>query len=417
MIEGSNLSQTIFALSEALDLVGIDDINHGKRVAYIALEISRVLNYKHIDLLRLFHASLLHDCGVSSSKIHTKLVLEFDWVRAKEHCISGYNLLNQLDLFKNLAPLVLFHHTHWETLKKLSYSQSILEMSNLIFLADRIDISIGNYCAQNAEHHKLLSKDFVENKIKTYSDDFFKKEFVEAFFEVSEKESFWFNLEDNSLRNNLISFMKEQHCEEEEKLDLEHFKQTARLFSCFVDAKSNFTSDHSIGVSTLAKFICKKMGIPEKLTSKIEIAALLHDLGKLKIPDQILEKTGSLTSEEFNIIKYHPFETNKILSNINGIEDITLWASQHHEKLNGKGYPYHYSSSEIPIPSRIIAVADIFQALAQKRPYRDQLKAEKILEILKAKATLNEIDKDVVRLVESDLENCLKASLSENITE
>lgn len=417
MIEGSNLSQTIFALSEALDLVGIDDINHGKRVAYIALEISKILNYKHIDLLQLFHASLLHDCGVSSSKTHTKLVLEFDWIKAKDHCISGYNLLNQLDLFKNLAPLVLFHHTHWDTLKKLNYSQNILETSNLIFLADRIDISIGKYCAENSENHKILSKEFVEAKIKTYSNDFFKGEFVEAFFEVSEKESFWFNLEDNNLRNNLISFMRDQHCEEEEVLDLDHFKQTARLFSCFVDAKSNFTSDHSVGVSTLAKFICKKMGIPEKLTSKIEIAALLHDLGKLKIPDQILEKTGSLTNEEFNIIKYHPFETNKILSNINGIEDITLWASQHHEKLNGKGYPYHYSSSEIPTPSRIIAVADIFQALAQKRPYRDQLKTDKIIEILKAKVTLNEIDKDVVKLVEHNLENCWKASLAQNVME
>lgn len=413
MIEGSNLSQTIFALSEALDLVGIDDVNHGKRVAYIALEISKVLNYKHIDLIQLFHASLLHDCGVSSSKIHTKLVLEFDWIKAKEHCLSGYNLLNQLDIFKELAPLVLFHHTHWADLKKLDYSQGLLEMSNLIFLADRIDITIGNYCEQNKEHHKLLSKEFVENKIKTYSDDFFKKEFVDAFFEVSEKESFWFTLEDHILRKNLVSFMKEQHCEEEPKLDLEHFKQTAKLFSYFVDAKSNFTSDHSMGVANLSRFICEKMGFDKNLTSKVEIAALLHDLGKLKIPDQILEKTGSLTKEEFNIIKYHPFETNKILSNINGIEDITLWASQHHEKLNGRGYPYHYSSSDIPMPSRIIAVADIFQALAQKRPYRDQLKCDKIMEILKAKATLNEIDKDVVKFVEHNLKTCWDESLSE----
>lgn len=412
MIKKSNLSQTIFALSEALDLVGIDDINHGKRVAYIALEIAKMLNYKHLELITLFHASLLHDCGVSSSKIHTKLVLEFDWLNAKEHCINGYNLLKQLDLFKELAPLILFHHTHWVDLKKLNYSDEIIEMSNIIFLADRVDVSIGKYCLENKESHKLLSKEFIQNKIRSYSNDFFKKELVEAFLEISDKESFWFNIEDHVIKNNLISFMEEQHCEKEPNLDLLHFKQTARLFSYFVDAKSNFTSEHSVGVANLSKFISQKMGFNKKITDKIEIAALLHDLGKLKISDQILEKKSSLTIEEFDIIKYHPFETNRILSNIAGIEDITLWASQHHEKLNGNGYPYHYSDKEIPMQSRIIAVSDIFQALAQNRPYREQLTSDKILEILKIKVNLNDIDKDIVRFIELNLEKCWKSSLS-----
>ena len=138
-------------------------------------------------------------------------------------------------------------------------------------------------------------------------------------------------------------------------------------------------------------------------------------MGKLKIPDELLEKKGSLTEEEFNVVKYHSFETNKILSKINGIQDIALWASQHHEKLNGKGYPYHFSVEEIPLPSRIIAVSDIFQALAQKRPYREALKSQKILSILKEKAILNEIDKDIVKLVEDNLEECWKASLKNTL--
>lgn len=99
MNEYSNISQIIFALSDALDLVGIDDINHGKRVAFIALEIAKLLNFKHEDIITLFHASLLHDCGVSSSRIHNNLVVNFDWEGAKDHCITGYKMLNNLDYF------------------------------------------------------------------------------------------------------------------------------------------------------------------------------------------------------------------------------------------------------------------------------------------------------------------------------
>lgn len=411
MIDGANISQIIFALSEALDLVGVDDLNHGKRVAHIALEISKIINSRTINNKKLFHASLLHDCGVSSSRIHNKLAFEFDWNEAKDHCLTGYKLLNQVEIFKDISPLILLHHTHWENLKNFDYSKSIIDMSNLIFLADRIDITILNYCAKNEQKSKILSKPYLQKKMSEFKNDFFKPEFVDAFMEVSEKEAFWFNLEEESLKSNLTAFMKKNNKRKEIKIEIDLFKEISKLFAYFVDAKSEFTADHSIGVASLAKFISNKIGLEKELVSKVEIAALLHDLGKLKIPDELLEKKGSLTEEEFNVIKYHSFETNKILSKINGIQDIALWASQHHEKLNGKGYPYHFSAEEIPLPSRIIAVSDIFQALAQKRPYREALKSQKILSILKEKVVLNEIDKDIVNLVEDNLEECWKASL------
>jgi HD-GYP domain-containing protein (c-di-GMP phosphodiesterase class II) len=418
MNEYSNISQIIFALSDALDLVGIDDINHGKRVAFMALEIAKLLNFKHEDIITLFHASLLHDCGVSSSRIHNNLVVNFDWEGAKDHCITGYKMLNSLDYFKDIAPLILFHHTHWDTLKEFEHDKPILEMSNLIFLADRIDITLGGFLSNNKNISKLSGKGFVQNKFKEFKSSYFKPEFVEAFFEASEKESFWFNLEELDLRSAVISSINYYYQKipfESPKLELEGLKEISKLFACFVDAKSPYTADHSLGVAALSKFIGEKLGLDNDLISKIEVAALLHDLGKLKIPDEILEKKGSLTEEEFNVIKYHSFETNKILSNIRGIEDITLWASQHHEKLNGKGYPYHYSGSEIPLPSRIIAVSDIFQALAQKRPYRDQLKGEQIMAILKEKVNLNEIDKDIVALIQENLSECWKVSLSKGL--
>lgn len=419
MSEYSNISQIIFALSDALDLVGIDDVNHGKRVAYMALEIAKLLDYKKEDIITLFHACLLHDCGVSSSRIHSKLVVNFDWEGARDHCIIGYTMLNNLPYFKKIAPLILFHHTHWDTLKDFDNEPTtVLELANLIFMADRIDVTLGVFLSKNKNASRLSGRDYVIEKFKDFKDSYFKSEFVEAFYKASEKESFWFNLEDCDLRRALIFSINQYYRTTDyalPSLDLEHLKEVAKLFAFFVDAKSPYTADHSIGVAALSKFLGEKLELEEELISKIEIAALLHDLGKLKIPDEILEKNGKLTNEEFNIIKYHSFETNKILSNIKGLEDITLWASQHHEKLNGNGYPYHHSGDEIPLPSRIITVSDIFQALAQKRPYRGQLKGEQILSILNEKVNLNEIDKDIVKLVEENLEECWKVSLSKGL--
>ena len=122
--------------------------------------------------------------------------------------------------------------------------------------------------------------------------------------------------------------------------------------------------------------------------------------------------TESLDDDEFNMIKLHAFSTNQILSQIEGLEEITQWAAQHHEKLNGRGYPYHEKKDNISMPARIISVADIFQALAQKRPYRDNLEPLEILNILHEKVSQEEIDANVVSIVEKNLQRCWEISLT-----
>ncbi len=154
-----------------------------------------------------------------------------------------------------------------------------------------------------------------------------------------------------------------------------------------------------------------EMGLESKVCTKIEIAGLLHDLGKLRIPDELLNKEGPLTDNEFDIIKIHAYSTHQILSQVQGLEEITEWASQHHEKLNGKGYPYHTEEKNMSLPARIIAVADIFQALAQKRPYRTNLMPLDILEIIQEKVTVGDLDPDVVTIVENNLQKCWEISL------
>lgn len=118
----------------------------------------------------------------------------------------------------------------------------------------------------------------------------------------------------------------------------------------------------------------------------MRIAGYLHDVGKLKIPDEVLEKPGKLTDEEFNIMKQHAYYTWVLLKDIAGFEQIVEWAARHHEKLNGKGYPFHLSRNELSLGARIMTIADIFSALAEDRPYRKGMEKEKVIMILREDA-------------------------------
>lgn len=138
------------------------------------------------------------------------------------------------------------------------------------------------------------------------------------------------------------------------------------------------------------------------------MAALLHDLGKLQVPDAILEHRGYLEGENLAIMRHHSYVTHMILSRITGLEEIALWASNHHEKIDGSGYPFRRKGEELSIESRIIIIADIFQALAQNRPYRAPLPQNTIVELLSKQASEGKLDRDIVAIVESEPERCLE---------
>lgn len=400
-----NLHQAVYSLSDALDLVGVTHIHHGKRVAYMAAEVARHLGWDNRRLDDLFQAGILHDSGVSKTYIHSRLT-QLQWEDEAEHCEAGAQLLNSTPLLAKLADIVRYHHTHWSALQKLDLPEEIKWSANCIYMVDRVDILTLN--ALKNQSNILLGKDETRRQVLEKSGDWFCPELVEAFLEVSASEAFWFRLESEHINGYTATWISH---EQNRDISFSDLRGLVHLFSVIVDAKSTFTREHSDGVANLARYLGQLFNLSERNCEMLEMAGLLHDLGKLRVPDEFLEKTQRLTPEEYTIVQRHSFDTFNILKNIHGLQEVALWAGQHHERVDGSGYPYHLVKRELSLEARIIAVADVFQALAQKRPYRDALPAGQVMAILREQADNDKLDADIVRKVEEHLQACWEAAL------
>jgi putative nucleotidyltransferase with HDIG domain len=153
-------------------------------------------------------------------------------------------------------------------------------------------------------------------------------------------------------------------------------------FADVVDAKSSFTFRHSVGVTAAARQIARRLGLSPERQQMVNRAALLHDLGKLRVPNSILDKPGKLTASEWLVVQEHPHLTQQILSRIASFRELAQIAGAHHEKLDGSGYPNHLASRQLPLEARIITVADVYGALTEDRPYRSGLTHEDALALL-----------------------------------
>lgn len=393
------LFDMVLALSDTLDLVGVDSFMHGKRVGVMAAKCAERLGLDQIDQARLLRAGLLHDCGVSSTAVHKKLLTDMEWEGAYEHCLLGQALLESFPPLAHLAPIVRHHHTPWNQLPA-DLDEGLCRDANLIFLADRADaLTVPYYEHPEFLHLTGRTRDEIESQAGTV----FCPELVAAFLEASDSESFWLSLEPSAMWPELQAMGTDLALVE---MDTATLHKLAAVFSKIVDAKSPFTAEHSLNVSRISRYLAERSGLDLETTDKIEIAGLLHDIGKLRVPDEVLNKPGALDSSERATIKRHSFETYQILHRIAGLEEIALWAAYHHEKLDGRGYPFHSHEEEIPYPARIIAVADIYQALAQRRPYRAPLDQATALRYLKELAESGHLDPAVVALVKQNADEC-----------
>lgn len=403
----ANIRRLAMVIANTVDLVGVDDIAHGKRVGIMARECAKLRGYDGVAQEMLFEAGLLHDIGVSSTRVHTKLVTELDWDGSQAHCERGSMILSQFQPLSHLAPIVYYHHTHWKDLVAQGVPHATALHANLIYLTDRVDMLTAH---NKPGSGNLVHAEEIRARIARYSGDFFAPEWVEVFMDVSASEAFWLGMNPENIAQQLLE-VPEGADGIDGILDLKELHAFALIIGLIVDAKSPFTAEHSLGVARLSKFLGGLAGLPPVQNDKLEIAGLLHDIGKLQIPDEILEKPSKLDAHELAVMKSHSYMTWQILKPIKGIEEIAQWAAFHHESINGVGYPFRLHGAELSVEARIIRVADVYQAMAQKRPYRGTTPAPDILTLLRKMVAGGEVDGGIVDLVADNLEGCHAVAL------
>lgn len=385
-----DLHSAITALSCSLDLVGIDEIKHGKRVAIMAYHIADELNWPESERLGILHAGMLHDCGVAQIREHRQLTETLEWSGAEAHAERGADYLSACPPLAHLALEIRYHHTRWERLLQLALEPRIRRRANLLFLADRIDVLQVPYL--NSEQI-LTAAPGIVSRLQSLSGSLFAPELLDAFARVANSQAFWLAMDPDYLDEDLRTLGKNvAHV----ALGYSAQRELARLFSRVVDAKSPYTEQHSERVALVARQLAADFGISGQELEQVEIAGLLHDLGKLRVSEDIIDKPGKLTPNERASMQRHSYDTYRILQRVFADSKIPVWAGFHHENLRGEGYPFKYSGEAQDLECRIISVADIFQALAQTRPYRESMALADILNDLRRRVSVGELDATVV---------------------
>ena len=379
MNKGLNITNVLKTVNSAYERFDKDACLHSLQVAYLTLKICKNMDMDEDTKNSLVIAAYFHDFSAEKTNMCDSLDKYEKGNAVKEHCILGYLLFKFLLPKSDICKFILYHHNTYDVDYIINDIENPLE-SNIIKLAD--DISIYNIFNRQASVNDVI--DFLNERSYMYNPNYLNrfldtnaKMAIENVLNESYKENFW------------------------KEVDLLNYKvitieDIILCLAFIIDCKCDITNFHSLSVSNTSCMLGKYFNLSENEYYNLKIGSLLHDIGKIAIPNEILKKEGPLTKAEFEIMKQHVVYTYEILSNLKH-EQILNIASNHHEKLNGKGYPR--GLSDLTLSEKIVAVADIFVALIQKRSYKDGFSKDKVIEILSNCANKGEIDGEVVKKV------------------
>lgn len=382
------------SLAEALNMISPDIEHHHQQTAYMAYMIARAadLDDRMLELVRM--AALGHDLGFITMEDPGSIEeLERDAAKIAE---TGAKLIEGFPDSAEIAAIVRFCQSRWTDYLAVADEadascRDSARMASIVHLADAVSTSIRD------DVPVLNQVRTIREAVKSVSGSEFSEEAVDAFLRVSENEYIWMDLRYNP--EFLRFFLGEP-----EPLSLDRTVEHTVIMSRIIDYRSSFTAMHSAGVAAAAVELARLAGMSEDECKMMKIAGHMHDIGKLKVPRGILEKPGRVTEEEFNIIKEHPYYTRLNMMNVEGFGEIANWAGFHHEKLSGSGYPFHLGASDLDTGSRIMAVADIFSAVTEERPYRKGMDRRAAMEVLADNVHAGGIDGDLVALLEDNYE-------------
>ncbi|MDN5278191.1 MAG: hypothetical protein PWR01_2156 [Clostridiales bacterium] len=375
-------------LSDILDWISPVLNDHHKQVALIAMRLAETLDLPVKQQNEIVCAGILHDIGAISLAERME-TMKFENTTGQTHAELGYYLIRIFEPMHNAAEIIKCHHVPWESGLGKTYKGLPVPLgSRILFLADHLALLI------NRNEGILGQVGEIKERVLKEIDTLFEPVLVDAFMTLADKEYFWLDL---------VSPMISKQLELCVKLDTIYLNNNellsfASLIRRMIDFRSPFTATHSSGVSATAECLGKLAGLNESECFELKVAGFLHDLGKLAIPTEILEKPGKLTTDEFNLMRAHTFYTFRALQPIEDLSQINMYGSYHHERLDGTGYPFRLERKDLPLGSRLLAVADVFTALTEDRPYRKGMSNEQTILILEKMAENNKLDSEIVHL-------------------
>ncbi|NCB38041.1 MAG: HD domain-containing protein [Erysipelotrichia bacterium] len=381
-------------LSDVLDWISPLLNDHHKQVALISLRIADALELSVIEQNEIVCAGILHDIGAISLAERMES-MHFEYSTGQAHAEMGYCLIKIFEPMRKVAELIRYHHVPWNNGHGQTYKSYQVPLgSRILFMADHIALQI----KRNKEI--LGQAESIKNKIIEASGTLIEPKLVNAFLELADKEYFWLDLV-----SPLISKQLEQTVRLETiYMNKKELLSFSGLIRRMIDFRNPFTATHSSGVSATAEYLGTLAGLNEHECFELKVAGYMHDLGKLAIPAEILEKPGKLDQDEFNLMRGHTFYTFRALESIEDLNMINKYGSYHHERLDGTGYPFRLKKKDLPLGSRLLAVADVFTALTEDRPYRKGMSNEQTIIILEKMGENNKLDKEVIALVKKNHE-------------
>jgi HD-GYP domain-containing protein (c-di-GMP phosphodiesterase class II) len=435
-----DMPELISALSYALDLTEGAVPGHALRSCVLGMRIGAKAGLSQGELSDLYYALMLKDIGQTSNAAHMSGIVDGqDHQRSSEmkranwrglHSASrsivlpreptDRSLIGEEDPFDRIARIARIGVTaprvheevftpSWDRsagiIGKIGLSSATAEAVRAIderwdgtgqpgrWRGDRIPMLAR--VAAIAQHLDVFASDKgPDNAVAVMwarSGKWFDPELVKVAASLHRNGTLWKNCLDILPESETRAAVLELEPRAGLKLGPDRIDRICEAFSDVVDAKSPFTVVHSLGVADTAILMAETLGLSPRRTQFVRRAALLHDLGKLRIPTSVLEKQGKLTLEEFLLVKQHPALTRKILGRIPAFRELAQVAGSHHEKLDGTGYPNNLRAEDLSLETRIVAVADVYTALSEQRPYRESLDLQQITEIM-SKDIPNKLD-------------------------
>ena len=385
-----HLSDLLFALSGALDCVEREVVgvttNHSKRVALLCLRLCRHLGLGRAELFDMVSCAVLHDNALTEyTLLHGRAKVQ-RLTDVEVHCTSGERNAAGFPFYGDTRNIILHHHENWDGSGYFGVQGTDISLrAAALRLADSLDLQ----WALGSGSPDLVQR--ARDHVASLSGSVYSPEIAAAFMDI---------FDDDMVRDlshdRIDQVLQDFSDDTPEELSLDDLLSVCRIFSGITDAKSPHTATHCQGVAEKTSKLATHLHLEQDKVARLVIAAHLHDIGKLAIPANILEKPAALTPEEFSVMREHARMTECLLHRVRGLEEIALWAASHHEKVSGGGYPHGLRGPELPMESRLLACVDVYQALVENRPYRGGMAHDQAMTLLRRMGQNGALDATLV---------------------